>query len=50
MPTDPILFWNAVALETHRRDFAFDIGPDGRVQLPEQGGPTRTSREVRVTG
>jgi hypothetical protein len=48
MPTDPILFWNAVALETHRRDFAFDIGPDGRVQLPEQGGPTRTSRALAI--
>lgn len=48
MPTEPILFWNDVALETHRRDFAFDAGADGKVIAPQQGGPTRTSRALAI--
>ena len=46
--TDPILFWNEVALEVHRRDFAFDPGADGKPQTPQQGGPTRTSRALAI--
>src|SRR5581483_2977587 len=40
---DPILFWNEVALEVHRRDFSFANG-----QQPQQGGPTRTSRALAI--
>jgi vanadium chloroperoxidase len=36
----PILFWNEVALETHRRDFA-----GGK---PQVGGPTRVSRALAI--
>ena len=45
---DPILFWNDVALEVHRRDFAFEPGPDGSVRGPQKGGPTRTSRALAL--
>lgn len=54
---DPILFWNDVALEAHRRDFTFDdiqgddeLGtPMDRQQLsPRQGGPTRVSRALAI--
>jgi hypothetical protein len=45
---DPILFWNDVALEVHRRDFSFDLGPDGKPLAPQQAGPTRTSRALAV--
>ena len=46
---DPILFWNEVVLEVHRRDFAFDPGADGKAPLsPQQGGPTRTSRALAI--
>jgi hypothetical protein len=45
---DPILFWNDVALEVHRRDFAFDLGADGRPLAPQQIGPTRTSRALAI--
>ena len=48
MSNDPILFWNDVALEMHRRDFAFDAGTDGKPQAPQQGGPTRTSRALAL--
>ncbi len=45
---DPILFWNAVALEVHRLDFAFEPGADGKPQSPQQNGPTRTSRALAI--
>lgn len=45
---DAILFWNDVALETHRRDFAFDLDSGGKEIAPEQGGPTRTSRALAI--
>ncbi len=45
---DPILFWNVIALEVHRQDFAFEIGGDGKPQSPQQGGPTRTSRALAI--
>lgn len=48
---DPILFWNAVSLETHRRDFTFDGAGDSfnmGALNPEQGGPTRTSRSLAM--
>ena len=46
---DPILFWNDVAIEVHRRDFAFDKDPvSGQVIGPQQGGPTRTSRALAI--
>lgn len=44
---DPILFWNDVAMETHRRDFTVGGTGDSTVQgalSPEVGGPTRVSR------
>ena len=46
---DPILFWNDVAIEVHRRDFAFNKDPvSGDVIKPQQGGPTRTSRALAI--
>jgi Vanadium chloroperoxidase N-terminal domain len=45
---DPILFWNEVALEVHRRDFAFEPGADGKPLAPQQGGPTKTSRALAI--
>lgn len=40
---DPILFWNDVAVEVHRRDFV------GIPEIsPQQGGPTRTSRALAI--
>lgn len=48
---DPILYWNEVSLETHRRDFTFEGKGDsfdmGKLD-PEQGGPTRTSRSLAM--
>lgn len=44
---DPILFWNDVAMETHRRDFTVAGGGDSFAPgdlTPEVGGPTRVSR------
>lgn len=35
---DPILYWNAVALEANRRDFT-DIPPGATTPMPEQGAP-----------
>lgn len=40
---DPILFWNDVATEVHRRDFS--AIPE---VAPQQGGPTRTSRALAI--
>ncbi|UEM02557.1 phosphatase PAP2 family protein [Skermanella rosea] len=58
MIADPILFWNDVSLEVHRRDFSFEEAPskghgskaymDQQVSVPEQGGPTRTSRALAI--
>jgi hypothetical protein len=54
---DPIKFWNAVALEVHRRDFTFDDAfgddesgapMDRQMFVPQQGGPTRTSRALAM--
>ena len=46
---DPILFWNDVSLEVHRRDFAFETGADGKTpQLPQQDGPTGASRALAI--
>jgi acyl-CoA-binding protein len=46
---DPILFWNDVAVEVHRRDYAFDSDPaTGKEIGPQQGGPTRTSRALAI--
>lgn len=39
---DPILFWNDVAMEVHRRDFTPGLG------TREVGGPTRTSRAFAI--
>lgn len=44
---DPILFWNAVALEANRRDFT-DIPPGATTPMPEQGGPTLSSRALAI--
>lgn len=48
---DPILFWNAVSLEVHRRDFtlhgAGDSFAEGSLSA-EQPGPTRTSRSLAM--
>ena len=48
---NPILYWNAVALEVERRDFTFngdgDSSAAGKLD-PEQGGPTRTSRALAI--
>ena len=40
---DPILYWNAVALEANKVDFSRDK-PEG----PEQGGPTLSSRALAI--
>jgi hypothetical protein len=51
MMNDPILYWNAVSLETHRRDFTFEGAGDSfnmGALTPEQGGPTRTSRSLAM--
>lgn len=48
---DPILFWNAVALEVHRRDFTFNGAGDSFSAgdfIPEQPGPTRVSRSFAM--
>lgn len=45
---DPILFWNEVALEVHRRDFAFDKDASDNEISPQQGGPTRTARALAI--
>ena len=45
---DPILLANDMALEAHRRDFEFAMGPDGKEQAPEQKGPTRASRMLAM--
>jgi hypothetical protein len=44
---DAILLWNSIALEVHRRDFTPDriLSP---APMPEQGGPTRTSRAFAI--
>jgi hypothetical protein len=43
---DSILHWNAIAIETARRDFET---ADPKVSpSPEQGGPTRTSRALAI--
>ncbi len=48
---NPILYWNAVALEVERRDFTFNgegnSSAAGKLN-PEQGGPTRTSRALAI--
>lgn len=43
---DPILYWNAVALEANRRDFSNAPGKDR--PEPEQGGPTLSSRALAI--
>jgi hypothetical protein len=48
MDIDPILYWNDVALEVHRRDFSFPEDEEGHVIGPQQGGPTRTSRALAI--
>ena len=45
---DSILFWNEVAIEVHRRDFAFEKDAAGKEISPQQGGPTRTSRALAI--
>jgi hypothetical protein len=45
---DPILLANDMALEAHRTDFEFVVGADGKEQMPEHGGPTRTSRVLAI--
>jgi hypothetical protein len=44
---DHILYWNNVALEVNRRDFS-DVPGVGR-PMPEQGGPTLSSRALAIT-
>lgn len=43
---NPILYWNAVALEANRRDFS-DVPELGK-PAPEQGGPTLSSRALAI--
>ena len=43
---DPILYWNAVALDANRRDFSNVPGTDR--PSPEQGGPTLSSRALAI--
>lgn len=43
---DPILQWNAVALEANRRDFSNVTGSSE--PSPEQGGPTLSSRALAI--
>ena len=45
---DPILYWNEVALEVHRRDFSFALDANGKEIGPQHGGPTRTSRALAI--
>jgi hypothetical protein len=44
---DSILFWNAVALEAARVDFA-NLGSANPAEAPQQGGPTFTSRALAI--
>lgn len=39
---DPVLFWNAIALQAVANDHSGTFGP------PEQGGPTRASRALAI--
>jgi len=39
---DPVLYWNGIALEVHRRDF------NGDRVMPEVAGPTRASRALAM--
>lgn len=43
---DHILYWNEVALETNRRDFR--NVPGSGAPMPEQGGPTLSSRALAM--
>ena len=43
---DAILYWNNVALEANRRDFS--NVPGTATPLPEQGGPTLSSRALAI--
>lgn len=43
---DHILYWNEVALEANRRDFSNVPGTDR--PMPEQGGPTLSSRSLAI--
>lgn len=43
---DPILYWNAVALDANRTDFSNVPGTDK--PSPEQGGPTLSSRALTI--
>ncbi len=43
---DHILYWNSVALEANRRDFS--NAPGGNRPMPEQGGPTLSSRALAI--
>ena len=48
---DPILLWNAISLEVHRRDFTVHGGGDSFAEgslSVEQPGPTRTSRSLAM--
>ncbi len=48
---DPILFWNDVSLEVQRRDFTVNFAGDSFAPgplMPQQGGPTRTSRSLAM--
>ncbi len=44
---DHILYWNAVALEANRHDFT-DIPSGATKPMPEQGGPTLSSRALAI--
>jgi hypothetical protein len=46
--TDPILLANEMALEAHRRDFEFAVGPDMKEMAPERPGPTATTRVLAI--
>lgn len=53
MNLDPILYWNEVALEVHRRDFTVNHDGDPHADpdkplSPEHGGPTRTTRALAI--
>lgn len=48
---DPVLFWNEVALEVHRRDFTAGgrgLSDEAGPFVPEKGGPTMTSRALAI--
>jgi Vanadium chloroperoxidase N-terminal domain len=46
---DPILYWNAVALEANKTDFSRPMaGKPGEFEAPEQGGPTLSSRALAI--